>query len=140
MEIYALRQILKERAARRALPTLDDDALARIRLAAADCVNAADADDISAEVEANRRFHFSLLDTPDQPHTVRIIRLLWDSTEDYRALYYNSPSERQNAADAHDRIIDAIKEGDADHLVGELDSHRQRALDILANILRRAHQ
>ena len=33
-EIYALRQILEERAARHALPTLDDDARARIVLAA----------------------------------------------------------------------------------------------------------
>jgi DNA-binding GntR family transcriptional regulator len=136
IEIYALRQVLEERAARRALPTLDDDALARIRLAAADCVNAAAAWNFTAALEANRRFHFGLLDTPDQPHTIRIIRLLWDSTEAYRALYYNSPRERQNAADAHDRIIEAVHAGNADHLVAELDSHRQRALDILINILR----
>jgi DNA-binding GntR family transcriptional regulator len=140
IEIYALRQILEERAARHALPTLDHDTLARIRLAAADCVNAADAGDIAAELEANRRFHFALLDTPDQPHTTRIIRLLWDSTEAYRALYYNSPSERHNAAHAHDRIIDAVARGDADRLIAELDSHRNRALEILVNILRPTHQ
>src|SRR5271154_2765627 len=35
-EIYELRQGLEERAARRALPTLDEDALERIALAARD--------------------------------------------------------------------------------------------------------
>jgi DNA-binding GntR family transcriptional regulator len=135
VEIYELRRVLEERAARHALPSIDDDALARIKLAAADCVNAAKAGDIAAELEANRRFHFGLLDTPDQPHTVRVIRLLWDSTEAYRALYYNSPEERRNAAEAHDRILEKIRHADADALIFELDSHRARALEVLVEIL-----
>jgi len=134
-EIYALRRVLEERAARHALPTLDDDALQRIALAARDCVDAADQGDIAGELEANRRFHFAILETPDQPHTARMIRLLWDSTEAYRALYYNSAQERARAADAHDRILDAIRAGDADRLVAELDAHRERALEVLRGIL-----
>jgi len=66
---------------------------------------------------------------------MRLIRLLWDSTEAYRALYYNSPDERLAAVDAHDRILAAIAARDADRLVLELDRHRQRALDVLASIL-----
>jgi DNA-binding GntR family transcriptional regulator len=134
-EIYELRQVLEERAARRALPTLDDDALDRILLAARDCVVAADAGDIAAELEANRRFHFTLLESPGQAHAIRLIRLLWDSTEAYRALYYNSAEERYRAADAHDRIVDAIRARDPDRLVAELDAHRIRALDVLRGIL-----
>ncbi|MGH3607052.1 MAG: GntR family transcriptional regulator [Pseudonocardiaceae bacterium] len=134
-EIYELRQVLEERAARRALPTLDEDALERIAMAAKDCVDAAEAGDVAAELEANRRFHFGLLDSPDQVHTIRVIRLLWDSTEAYRALYYNSPDERRNAVDAHDKILDAIRLGAADALVAELDAHRAQALRVLKAIL-----
>ena len=93
-EIYALRQLLEERAVRPALPALDDDAVERIEPAARDCVDAAGRGDVAAELAANRRFHFGMLESPDQPHTMRLIRLLWDSTEAYRALYYNSPEER----------------------------------------------
>src|SRR4051812_36572022 len=48
-EIYELRQVLEERAARAALPTLDDEALERLRAAAAACVDAADSGDVAAE-------------------------------------------------------------------------------------------
>ena len=138
IEIYSLRQVLEERAARQALPTLGEDDLERITAAAEDCVRAAERGDVAAELEANRRFHFGLLESPDHPQTMRVIRLLWDSTEAYRALYYNSPEERRRAADSHLRIVDAIRRGQADELVAELDAHRSRALEILGGILSRA--
>lgn len=134
-EIYQLRQVLEERAARHTLPTLDGDALDRIGLAARDCAEAAAVADISAQLEANRRFHFAILEAPDNPHHMRLIRLLWDATESYRALYYNSPDERTAASRAHDRILRALRKRDADRLVAELDTHRQRALDVLRTIL-----
>ncbi|MDQ6607630.1 MAG: GntR family transcriptional regulator [Actinomycetota bacterium] len=136
-EIYELRQLLEERAARQALPALEQDTLERVALAAQDCVIAAQAGDAAAELEANRRFHFGLLESPGRPHIMRSIRLLWDSTEAYRALYYNSPEERRAAARAHQRILAAVHAGSADALVSELDAHRARALDVLRGILRR---
>ncbi|MCW3002520.1 MAG: GntR family transcriptional regulator [Conexibacter sp.] len=134
-EIYELRRILEERAARHALPTLDDDALQRLGQAARDCVDAAEAGDVAAELAANRRFHFAMLEAPDQPHAMRVIRLLWDSTEAYRAMYYNSPEERRESVNAHDRILEAIRDRDADRLISELDAHRLRALEVLGRIL-----
>jgi DNA-binding GntR family transcriptional regulator len=136
-EIYGLRQVLEERAARHALPGLDQDALDRIALAAKDCVDAAERGDVAAELAANRRFHFGILESPDQPHILRLIRLLWDSTEAYRALYYNSPAERRASVDAHDRILDAVRARDGDRLVAELDAHRLRALQVLRELLTR---
>jgi DNA-binding GntR family transcriptional regulator len=134
-EIYELRRLLEERAVRCALPTLDPETIARIELAAADCVEAAERTDIAAELAANRRFHFALFDSPDQPHTIRVIRLLWDSTEAYRALYYSSPAERRESILAHDRILAALRVRDADRVVAAIDEHRGRALDVLLGIL-----
>ena len=134
-EIYELRAVLEERAARHALPVLDDEALERVREAARECAEAAGSGDVAAELAANRRFHFGLLDAPGQPHVLRVIRLLWDSTEAYRAMYYNSPEERRASLDAHDAILDAAQRRDADALVAELHAHRERALDVLRAIL-----
>jgi DNA-binding GntR family transcriptional regulator len=134
-EIYELRELLEARAARHALPTLDDDALARIAAAARECAAAAEAGDVAAELAANRRFHFGILEASDRPHVMRVIRLLWDSTEAYRAMYYNSPEERGASLEAHERILEAIAAGDGDRLVRELDAHRARTLDVLARQL-----
>jgi DNA-binding GntR family transcriptional regulator len=134
-EIYELRAVLEERAARQALPVLDEEALERVREAARECVDAAGSGDVAAELAANRRFHFGLLDAPGQPHALRVIRLLWDSTEAYRAMYYNSPEERRASLDAHDAILAAAEDRDADALVAALHAHRERALEVLRGIL-----
>jgi DNA-binding GntR family transcriptional regulator len=134
-EIYALRALLEARAVRRALPVLDPEALERMELAARDCVEAAAAGDVAAELEANRRFHFAIMEAPGQPHVLRLIRGLWDATESYRALYYNAAAERDAAAAAHERIMDAVRDGEAKALIAELDAHRERALVVLRGIL-----
>lgn len=137
-EIYELRRVLEERLARLALPGLDAETLTRVRAAAEDCEVAGESADVTRELAANRQFHFGLLESADQPHTMRVIRLLWDSTEPYRAIYYNSPAERRRAAKAHRRILAAVAARDADRLVAELDSHRERALSVLRDILAQA--
>jgi DNA-binding GntR family transcriptional regulator len=134
-EIYALRRLLEERAARHALPGLDEQQLQIMERAARGCEQAAQAGDVAAELQANRHFHFAILSAADQPHALRLIRLLWDSTEAYRALYYNSPDERRRSTEAHERIMAAVGQRDADRLVAELDAHRERALEVLRELL-----
>lgn len=134
-EIYELRRLLEERSVRRALPTLDVAAVRRMADAAAACSAAGEAGDVARELAENRRFHFALFEAPGQPHALRIIRTLWDSTEAYRALYYNLPRERRAADAAHRRILRAVRAGDAEALVAELDAHRARALATLERIL-----
>jgi DNA-binding GntR family transcriptional regulator len=134
-EIYGLRRVLEDIAARTAVPNLNRADIERIEIAARDCADAAEAGDIAAELAANRRFHFAILRSPNQPHTHRMIRLLWDSTEAYRAMYYNSAAERHESIQAHDRILESIREGEVDGLISELDDHRQRALEFLRELL-----
>jgi DNA-binding GntR family transcriptional regulator len=134
-EIYELRRILEERAARLSLPALDEEAIGRMTQAADECAGFAAAGDVARELDANRRFHFAVLEAHGQPHIMRLIRLLWDSTEAYRAMYYNSPRERDAADEAHRRIIAAVVNRDADRLIVELDAHRARALEMLGGVL-----
>lgn len=134
-EIYELRALLEARAVRHALPELTDADIESIAAAARACAEAEQRGDVGAELAANRAFHLAMLDTPDRPHMARIIRQLWDSTEAYRAMYYNSAAERRVTIDAHERILGALRARDADALVAELDEHRERALAVLGPIL-----
>lgn len=135
VEIYALRRILEERAVRASVPMLDADALERLALAERECAEAAARGDVAAELAANRRFHFGILDAAGQPHTMRLIRLLWDSTEAYRALYYNAPEERDRTVADHTRILEAVREREVDTVAALLDAHRERALEVLTSVL-----
>jgi DNA-binding GntR family transcriptional regulator len=137
VEIYALRQVLEERAVRRALPGFDDEVMDRMTRAAQECSWFAAAGDVTRQLDANRRFHFELFDAEESRHTVRLIRLLWDSTESYRAMYYNLPSARDAADESHGRILEHVRRRDADALVAELDDHRAGALDTLGKMLAR---
>ncbi len=136
-EIYELRRLLEARAVRRTLPALDAAAVRRMAAAAAACSAAGEVGDVARELAENRRFHFALFEAPGEPHALRIIRTLWDSTEAYRALYYNLPRERRAADAAHRRILRTVRAGDEDALVAELDAHRARALATLERILGR---
>lgn len=136
-EIYRLRALMETDVAIASLEALDEDAMARIETAAADCARAVQTGDVTAELDANRRFHLEILAAPDRPHSLRLIRSLWDSTEAYRALYYNLPDERLRSLAAHEKILDALRARDPAALVAELDAHRQRALEVLSGILPR---
>lgn len=137
-EIYELRRLLEERAARQAVALIGDAELGEVKEAASACVRAASRGEVATQLEANRRFHFAILGPGSGPYTTRLIRMLWDATEPYRALYYNSPAERRRSNAAHERIIRTLESRDADRLVAELDIHRGRALEVLGEILRDA--
>ncbi len=134
-EIYELRTLLETRAALHTVPLLDADSLDRVALAARDCAEAAERGDVAAELEANRRFHFGLLESPEMVHTMRVIRLLWDSTEAYRAMYYNSPVERSRTVADHEAILELARRHAVGEVIVALDEHRDRALRVLTTIL-----
>ena len=67
--------------------------------------------------------------------SARLIDLLWDSTEAYRALYYGLPGEAAAADRAHREIIAAVASRDVDAVVRLQDAHRERALARLRGTL-----
>jgi DNA-binding GntR family transcriptional regulator len=130
-EIYRLRGLLESDAVRRGLHRIGPAELAALEEAADECAQAARGDDVAGELAANRRFHFLLFSLAGSPHEERLIRLLWDATVAYRALYYALPGESAEADRAHRRIIAAVRANDPDRLCAELDAHRRRALDTI---------
>ncbi|RCW43947.1 GntR family transcriptional regulator [Halopolyspora algeriensis] len=131
LEVYRLRDLLESEAATVAARKFTDTDLARVLDAQRDVESAADGSDLVGMITANRRFHFALLEPAGMPRLLRIVRTLWDATDAYRAVYYNSDVNRARVRDEHERIVQAAKQRDAEALTTLLDTHRRHAVDAL---------
>ena len=123
-DVYRLRELLEAEAVRSALPRLTDEHLAAIRAAAAEV-------EATGSLAANRRLHFLVLEAAERPVLLRHIRMLWDSTEAYRALYYADEANLQAAVAEHRELLDALEARDAEAVIANLAAHRERALGSL---------
>ena len=55
--------------------------------------------------EANRRFHFGLIEAARMPRLSRLVRVLWDATDVYRSLYYSDGDHRDAVHDEHRAVL-----------------------------------
>jgi len=134
-EVYRLRTMLETEALRLGVPRATADDVEALEAAAAECRAAARSGDVAGQLAANRRFHDRLHALAASAPLSRLIDLLWDSTEAYRALYYSLEDEPEAAAAAHRAILAAVAAGDVDVAVARQDAHRRRALDRLHEVL-----
>lgn len=136
LEVYRLRQLLETEAARSALKTVPPaSVLQALHNAAAEVEAASAAGDLLSMTEANRRFHFVLVEAAGMPRLDRIVQVLWDATEAYRFVYYGVESNRERVEREHLLIIDAFEQRDAARLIRLLDEHREHAVEALRAFL-----
>ncbi|MFF5973520.1 GntR family transcriptional regulator [Streptomyces sp. NPDC012769] len=134
-EIYRIRRLLETEAVRAALRRMPDGLIGSLGRIQADVERAAAAGDVTAMAEANRRFHFALVEASGMPRLVRLIATLWDATDAYRALYYAEDPHREAAVHEHRAIISAVTESDEAAAVHWLDEHRDHAVAALREVL-----
>lgn len=135
LEVYRLRELLETEAAGAAVERFTDTELARITDAQRDVERAAETGDVAGMIAANRRFHFAVLDPCGMPRLLRIVRTLWDATDAYRAVYYNSEANRALVCREHEAIVEAAKQRDAADLAVALTEHRRHAVDTLSETI-----
>ena len=134
LEIYRIRELLEDEAARAAVPRLRDADLVTMAEACEE-MEAFGADDVAAMAVANRRFHLTLLGASDMPHLLHHIGLLWNASDHYRSVYYLDEAHRTEVHDDHRRILAAAHARDVDGLLELVDAHRDRAIAGLAPAL-----
>ncbi len=131
-EVYRLRELLEAEAIRQAVRRLTADDLVRIRAAGKALHAATKAADMEGITDANREFHFALFEACGQPRLVRLIRQLWDATEVYRAVYFQSVANRKLVLHEHDALEKALVARDAKAAIRIMDEHRRNAVSRLA--------
>ncbi|WP_049563733.1 GntR family transcriptional regulator [Nonomuraea sp. SBT364] len=134
-EVYLIRDLLEAEAVRRAVGRLTDAGLAAAETAQAEVERAAEAADVLAMAEANRRFHMAIFECAGLPRLVRLIRTLWDSTDAYRSVYYAEEHNRQRVIEEHRATLDLLRRRDAEGAVALLAGHRAAAVQAIESML-----
>lgn len=134
-EIYRLRDLLEAEAVRSAVALLDRVELQRMGEAAEECAAAALEGDVARAADANRCFHFTLLEASRMRRLVDLVRSLWDASEVYRALYFADARNAELVAQQHAGIFAAVRSRDPEEVVRLLAVHRASALEGLRGVL-----
>ena len=129
-EIYRIRELLESEAVRRAIPRLQADTVVRLR----EIVHQMDEvqEDVVSLTAVNRRFHFTVFEAAEMPQLVRVLRILWDSSDRYRVHYLMVPENRRLVHDQHHRMMQAVADRDVDTFLDESHKHRAHAIAALA--------
>ncbi|MFE0698815.1 GntR family transcriptional regulator [Streptomyces sp. NPDC058872] len=134
-EIYRIRELLETEAVRTAVRRMPEGTVGALERIQQQVERAAEEGDVAAMAEANRLFHFTLIEASGMPRLIRLITSLWDATDAYRSLYYTEPPHRQQAVEEHRAVISALGRGDEDAAVHRLDQHRAHAVAALRKVL-----
>jgi len=135
IELYRLRQILEAEALAQAVLEVSDADIADIEAILEQVEQAADSGDVERLTEANRAFHFSIIELSGMNRLSRLIRQLWDASDIYRTVYFRDPVNRERVHSEHREIIDALKARDAQALIGAQNSHREQAVAALKPVI-----
>ena len=92
-------------------PRLDDAAFDALRKAMAVMESASQETDVVTMTEANRRYHFVIVDAAGMPRMTGFIRQLWQSTDAYRARYYGGAVHRARVNEEHRLVKEALRAG-----------------------------
>jgi DNA-binding GntR family transcriptional regulator len=140
LEVYRIRELLEPEAVDAAVARMTAEDVARFEEAEEDVRAAAARADVVAMAQANRRFHFALIGACGLPRLVRIIGLLWDATEVYRAVYFTDRTNRERVDEEHRALVEAGRNGDTGTTLAVLDAHRQHAIAALRPVLPRGEE
>lgn len=135
LEIYRIREILEAEAVRRSVPQLRAEEHERMVEAIDDMERASIEGNIIALTAANRRFHFTIFEAAGMPRLQHQILLLWDASDPYRSIYFFEDENRDTVNREHREIMELVRAGAVDELLGSLQRHRSNAISGLHRIL-----
>src|SRR3954470_5270331 len=130
-EVYRIRDLLESEAVVAAVARLTEDELDSLAQALDDIDEAAATDDISGMARANRRFHLRIVEAAGMPRLSRLVRILWDATDVYRARYYADAAHRSDVHAEHAAIMKALRDRDVGAAETLLREHRDHAVRTL---------
>src|SRR5262249_9007938 len=110
VDIYNIREILEEQAARLAADRLSDEDIAQLERLVARWAELAETNDLDPFLNLNRDFHFTIYRASHRRTLIQIIAQLWDRSTRYRHLQLLASPERARASKFEtDAILEACR-------------------------------
>jgi DNA-binding GntR family transcriptional regulator len=135
VENYRIRDLLEPEAVRQAIPRLGDEQIARMEQSVDEMEDASRRVDLQAFGAANRIFHFTIFESAGMPRLAEFIRILWESTDPYRARYIVEDTYRCRVNTEHRAILETVRLGDSRATLRLLQKHRTNARDAIGQFL-----
>ena len=136
-ELYYLRRLLETQAIKLAIPLISGDDLKEMdRLRAT--MEALPPDDMEMFAQLNRQFHFVVFQAANMPRMMKFIRMLWDASDAYRAIYYADAPAVSRIHDEHRQLQEAIEARDVDATIEIFNLHRGNLLSFVEGMLSKA--
>jgi DNA-binding GntR family transcriptional regulator len=104
-EVYDIRMVLEELAARKAAPNITDEDLVELSRIEAQMEKAAERQDLGLYLELDRQFHLRSYAPCQSPRLLRIISRYWATTQHYRRAFSSRPGRIEHAIEEHRQIL-----------------------------------
>jgi DNA-binding GntR family transcriptional regulator len=117
-EIYRLREELETLACRWAAEDFDRIPIDRLKLLLQE-IEAAEAnlDDVHRRLQLVREFFFTIFETSEKEHLLRILSSLWDLSQQYRLYFYSLPELDPQRLTNYRSIYQACHDRDPEALI-----------------------
>lgn len=135
LEICDIRSRLEGMAVERGLEHVTDEDLRAMKEVLEQMAAAAEEASVVELTRLDREFHFTVYRRAGMPRLLRLISLLWDQSDPYRAMFFSDERHRRTDHDHHEQILAATASGDVQTLVRLLDEHRLRPVHELDHLL-----
>jgi DNA-binding GntR family transcriptional regulator len=132
--IHRVRRVLEAEAVRMAADSKQLGPALAARMAAIQlALEEADFHDFLKTGSLNRSLHFCLFEACNDAVILRILTNLWDSTDNWRAIYYRlifatDEVTRHRVFEDQRQVISLVAKGDAEALIAMLDLIRERGI------------
>lgn len=114
VEVYEIRVVLEQLAARKAAPNVSDRDLAELYALESEMEDAARRQDLGLYLELDRQFHLKSFEPSGSPRLVKLIANYWATTQHYRRVFSTPPGRVERALEQHREMLRCLERRDAD--------------------------
>ncbi|HHW03562.1 MAG TPA: GntR family transcriptional regulator [Thermoanaerobacterales bacterium] len=136
-DVFEIRESLEGLAAALAAERITDEELEAMEKILTEISSASEKDDVETIIKKDAEFHQILFAATRNDRLAQIINNLKEQIDRFRVQSFTNPDRIKSILQEHRRIVDALKDGDADRAEKLAKDHIEKVENNVMNILRK---